>query len=419
MSLSCCGLDFGTSNSTIGIVSDGRCQLVPLEANRPIMRSAIFCDDDHRRFVFGQEGIQHYLEGGSGRLMMALKSVLGSPLMEESTLIFNEMISYSQILGHFIKHLKTTAEKAAEQALTQVVIGRPVRFHDSDKQQDKQAQATLTSILRTLGFQDISFQFEPIAAAMTYETTLEKEQLALIIDMGGGTSDFTVIRLQPNITQRDRSQDVLANGGIHIAGTDFDQRLSLKTVMPLLGMGSLLHGSSHDIEVPASYYYDLTTWHTLNQLYNPITLSHVHRLQAIAHKKPLLGRLLRVFQHRSGHHLLDAVETGKQRLSDSETTSLDLNFIENALQLSIDQSTLNKSIDDQLQEIIKKIEETVSDSGVKNEAISAIFYTGGSTKIPIIRQKINALFKNAEIVQGDAFGSVGMGLTLEAARRAK
>lgn len=416
MSASYCGLDFGTSNSTIGIAKNNVCQLVKLEADRPIMRSAIFCDAELKRWMFGQEGINHYLEGSPGRLMMALKSVLGSSLMEDETLIFNEFISYSQILGHFIKHLKIAAEKAAGNDLTQVVLGRPVRFHDTDNQQDKRAQDTLESIARSLGFKDIAFQYEPIAAAMAYETMIKKEQLALIIDMGGGTSDFTIIRLHPHAANNNRLQDVLANGGLHIAGTDFDQRLSLQKVMPLLGMGSLMRGSGSNIEVPVSYYYDLTTWHTLNQLYNAITLTRVRHLQAVALDKHLMGRLISVLKHRSGHHILNEVEMAKQRLSDESTTLLNLDFIEEALHVSISQTSFNQTISDQVEQLIQKIHETVTEAGVSPAEISALFYTGGSTKIPLIRHQINALFPNAEVVQGDAFGSVGLGLTLEAKR---
>jgi len=417
MLTSCCGLDFGTSNSTIGIIKNNRCSLVPLEANRPIMRSAIFCDAERKRWVFGQEGINCYMEGGYGRLMMSLKSVLGSSLMEDQTLIFDELVSYSQILGHFIKDLKLKAENLAEHELTHVVLGRPVRFHDTDMQQDKQAQDTLESIARGLGFKEVSFQYEPIAAAMTYESTLNKEQLALIVDMGGGTSDFTIIRLQPDSSHTDRTQDVLANNGIHIAGTDFDQSLSLRTIMPLLGMGSLMRGSSSDIEIPVSYYHDLTLWHMLNYLYTPLNLSHLRKIHAVAHEKQLITRLIHVLQQRSGHHLLQAVETGKQQLSDDERAVVDLSFIEDNLSVDISQSVFNDTITAQVNKIIHKIEETVTSAGVKHADISAIFYTGGSSKIPMIRQMINQLFPQAEIVQGDAFSSVGIGLTMEAEKR--
>ena len=297
-------------------------------------------------------------------------------------------------------------------------MGRPVRFHDNDLEQDRHAQNTLEKIAKDLGFKDVSFQYEPIAAALTYEMSIQKEQLALIIDMGGGTSDFTVIRLRPGKNSVDRSEDVLANCGIHIAGTDFDQRLSMASVMPLLGMGSLMRGSSSDIEVPSSFYYDLTTWHTLNNLYSAKTLAHMRSIQVMAHDKELFSRLIQVLQKKAGHHILDAVETSKQRLSDEVETVLDLGFVEEDLAAVIKQVTFNEVIDDHVQKIIEKIEQTVAMSGVKHEEISAIFYTGGSTKIPVIREKINALFPKAEIVQGDAFGSVGMGLTLEAKRRA-
>ncbi len=412
-----CGLDFGTSNSTIGIIKQQSYELVPLENNRAIMRSAIFCDAEDKRWMFGQEGIERYLEGGPGRLMMALKSVLGSPLMDDETLIFNEFVSYAQIVGHFIKHLKSKAELAAGHELTRVVMGRPVHFHDTDQAQDQRAQDTLEALARSAGFTDISFQYEPIAAALTYESTIQREQLALIIDMGGGTSDFSVIRLQPNNKHHNRKEDVLANYGIHIAGTDFDQSLSLCKVMPLLGMDSMIRSLSGDLKMPASIYHDLTQWHMLHQLYTPLNIAQVKKLQTVAYDKHLMTRLLNVLNRRAGHQLLQVVETTKQQLSDTQQTQLDLQFIEDELQVIVQQSELNECIQQQVQKILVKIRETVAAAQVQANDITAIFYTGGTSKLPMIRQKINDMFAHAEVVQGDAFGSVGMGLTIEAMRQ--
>ena len=412
-----CGLDFGTSNSTIGIVKQNACQLAPLEANKPTIRSAIFCDAETKQWVFGQQGINRYLESTPGRLMMALKSVLGSSLMKDETLIFNEFMSYTTILSKFIRHIKLTAEEFAGHELTHAVLGRPVYFHDTDREQDRAAQETLADIARKVGFKEVTFQYEPIAAALTYETTLTAERLALIIDMGGGTSDFTVIRLRPGLAKPDRSADVLANAGIHIAGTDFDHKLSLQSVMPLLGMGSLMRGSSSDIEVPSAYYHDLTTWHMLAHLYNAKTISHVRALQAKAQEKALLGRLIRVLQDRAGHHILDAVETCKQTLSDVQQVPIDLNFIEDELAVMVTRLQFNQVIHEDLERITAAILQTINTAGIKPSDISAIFYTGGSTKIPLIHERINPLFPSAEIVQGDAFGSVGLGLTIDAQRR--
>ncbi len=412
-----CGFDFGTSNSTIGVSVNNQCQLVPLQNNKPIIRSAIFCDNELQQWIFGQEGINSYLEGIPGRLMMSIKSILGSSLMEEETVIFNEMVSYTKILSYFLRHIKTIAENTTQNELSQVVLGRPVRFHDNDPQMDLQAQNTLEQIAREVGFNEVTFQYEPIAAALAYEMSITSEQLALIIDMGGGTSDFTVIRLRPGLNKADRAEDVLANCGIHIAGTDFDQRLSLKTVMPMLGMGSLIKGSSSDIEMPSMYYHDLTTWHTLNSLYKSTTLSHLRSLQLVAYEKELIARLVNVLKTKAGHHILDAIETSKQKLSDKPTVITDLSFIEDALNILITRSTLNEVIDDQLEQLVNTVKQTIKIAGVTGNDISAVFYTGGSTKIPIIREKINLLFPNAEIILGDAFGSVGLGLTIDAQRK--
>lgn len=412
-----CGLDFGTSNSTVGIRINNSNRLVPLENNKSAIRSAIFCDAEQKTWEFGQNGIDQYLEGGPGRLMMALKSVLGTSLINDKTLIFNEYVSYADILGYFIKYIKTKAENALGDSLTQVVLGRPVRFDDNDIEKDQLAQDTLESIARNLGFKDISFQYEPIAAALSYETTIQKEQLAMIIDMGGGTSDFTIIKLHPNNKALDRTSDVLANCGIHIAGTDFDKKLSLQAVMPLLGMGSMMRGVSNDIEVPVMYYHDLTTWHTLQNLYDAKTISHVRSMQTTSYQKHLIERLINVLRRRSGHHILDSVEHTKQKLSDLTETVLDLEFIESDLQTMLTQEILNSTIEDLLEKIIQRIKETVQIANVDFADIHAIFYTGGSTKIPIVRNRINELFPAATIVQGDAFGSVGLGLTIDAQRK--
>jgi hypothetical chaperone protein len=210
---------------------------------------------------------------------------------------------------------------------------------------------------------------------------------------------------------------VLANSGIHIAGTDFDKKLSISAVMPLLGMGSLVRGSSSDIEVPAGYYFDLTTWHLLSNLYDAKTISHVRSIQTVSHEKHLIERLIQVLRKRAGHHILDSVEKAKHGLSETSEVRLGLDFIEDELSVMVERRLLNDIIEDPLQAIIKTLEETVMQASVKFEEIDAIFYTGGSTKIPVIREKITKMFPKAEVIQGDAFGSVGLGLTLDAARK--
>lgn len=409
-----CGLDFGTSNSTIGIYHNGVCQLVPLEAEKATIRSAIFYDYEEEVLSYGQHGIDTYLEGAPGRLMMALKSILGSPLIHDKTLIDNALVPYSEIIGKFIKNLKERAESVANTALTQVVVGRPVRFHDTDDVKDKAAQDGLEAILRQQGFRDITFQYEPIAAAKTYEQSITTEQLALIVDIGGGTSDFSIIRIVPTKKGGNRVEDILSNKGIHIGGTDFDKCLSLQKVMPLLGMHSLMRGSSSDIAVPTSYYQDLTTWHTLNSLYKVEVIERVRAIYSAAHDKTLLLRLLKVLRNKQGHSILNAVELSKHFLSEKPEINIDLGFIEETLKVLVTQNDFNFILTKHVQDLLSVITQTLTDAGVLASTISAVFYTGGSTKIPLIKKSIDALFPQAEKVHGDAFGSVGLGLTLYA-----
>src|SRR5882724_7345435 len=210
-----CGLDFGTSNSAIGIARDKTAMLAPIEASSTLIPSAVFFDYEAKgQVLFGNEAISAYVGQTEGRLMRALKSLLGSPLIDEATSLGRRKVPLTKVVEIFVRHLKHKAEAFAGQEITTVVHGRPVRFVDDDDTADARAQAVLETIARRVGFRDVVFVYEPIAAAHHYEQTVQGEELALIADIGGGTSDFSVIRVGPQRRARpDRSQDVLANAG--------------------------------------------------------------------------------------------------------------------------------------------------------------------------------------------------------------
>ncbi|HYD05421.1 MAG TPA: Hsp70 family protein, partial [Reyranella sp.] len=224
-----CGMDFGTSNSAIGVVRDNQAVLAPVEAGDSLLPSAVFFDYEARgRVLFGNEAVAAYVGQTEGRLMRALKSILGSPLIDEETSLGGRKVPLREVVEIFVRHLKRKAEAFAGQEITAVVHGRPVRFVDDDDAADARAQAVLESIARRAGFRDVAFVYEPIAAAHHYEQTVQREELALIADIGGGTSDFSVIRVGPQHRGRaDRSRDVLATAGVRVGGTDFDTALNL------------------------------------------------------------------------------------------------------------------------------------------------------------------------------------------------
>ncbi|HAF92594.1 MAG TPA: heat-shock protein, partial [Pseudomonas sp.] len=234
-----CGIDFGTSNSTVGWWRPGQDPLIALEGEEPTLPSVVFFNLEERRPVYGRQALAEYLEGYEGRLMRSLKSLLGSKLLKSETTVLGSAMPFRDILGLFLGTLKTRAETAAGRSFEQVVLGRPVFFVDDDPQADREATEMLEAAARKLGFSEVSFQFEPIAAAFDYESRISREERVLIVDIGGGTSDFSLVRLSPERrVLDDRQADILATGGVHIGGTDFDKQLSLAGVMPLFGYGS-------------------------------------------------------------------------------------------------------------------------------------------------------------------------------------
>ena len=238
-------------------------RLLPLEGAHVTLPSALFFDFETGTDHFGRDAIELYTDGRTGRLMRSLKSVLGTGLMAESTRIRSRLVPFEDILGKFIKHLKVTAEQQLGMEITDVVMGRPTHFIDDDEMADSLAEQTLEKIARKQGFKHIRFQLEPIAAALDYERSLTGESLAVIADIGGGTADFTVARLGPG-KSRNEAGRVLANGGVHIGGTDMDRVLSVSQVMPLFGLGSKSKDGRRNL--PVWPFNDLATWHRINSL---------------------------------------------------------------------------------------------------------------------------------------------------------
>ena len=250
------GIDFGTSNSAMSWASPhGLSRLIPLEGDAVSMPTAVFFNAEDHRTHFGRDAVAQYLAGTEGRLLRSLKSLLGSPLINESTEVNHRSISFLEIVTTFLVELRERATQALGSAPERVVMGRPVHFVDDDAERDAMAQQSLLEAAQAAGFREVSFQLEPIAAALDHERRLDREAVVLIVDIGGGTSDFTVVRLGPQrMALADRSGDVLATTGVHIGGTDFDHRLSLEQVMPLLGHR---HLGPQGREVPSRVFFDL------------------------------------------------------------------------------------------------------------------------------------------------------------------
>lgn len=409
------GIDFGTSNSTVGWWRPGMEPLLELEDGKITLPSVIFFNTEERRPVYGRQALSEYLEGYEGRLMRALKSLLGSKLLKSETTVLGSALPFRDLLGFFIGELKKRAESQAERGFDQVVLGRPVFFVDDDPAADAEAANTLLAVAHKLGFKDVSFQFEPIAAAFDYERTIQREELVLIVDIGGGTSDFSLVRLAPQRRElNERQDDILATGGVHIGGTDFDKQLSLDGVMPLFGYGSRMKS---DALMPTSHHLNLATWHTINAVYAQKAQLALKNMRYDIVDPTGVDRLLRLTEQRAGHWLAMQVEEAKIALTEQDSHRIDLARIEDDLQVLLDRPLFDQAIDGLLQRIRAGVDELLNRAGVSHAEVDTIFFTGGSSSVPALRQSVAALLPNARATEGNSFGSIGSGLAIEAARR--
>ena len=415
MTLSC-GLDFGTSNSTLGRVdANGVPQLVELEDGQPTMPSVLFFGFEDDRLHYGRAAVAEYVSGADGRLMRSLKSVLGTALFADTTRVKARRLGFGEIIGSYVGELKRRAEAGLGGELTRVVMGRPVHFVDDDPVADKAAQGQLEAAVKAQGFADIAFQFEPIAAALDYERQVAGEKLALIIDLGGGTSDFSLVRVSPDRAGRpDRTDDILATAGVHIGGTDFDRLLAMSWVMPELGLGSrTLDGKRH---LPVAPYNDLSTWHRINRLYDAKALRDLRSTMREAREADKVETFVMLVEERLGHRLIGAVEAAKIALSDSDEVAFSFAVRERVIETPITVSQLGEALAASIGRLEKTIAETVRLAGIGAGDIDSMILTGGSTLVPAVAGRLRAMMPDAEVVRTDVLGSVGMGLALEARR---
>jgi hypothetical chaperone protein len=410
-----CGVDFGTSNSTAGYHRPGQTALLALEDGKPTLPSVVFFNAEDNEVSFGRAGLANYLAGHEGRLMRSLKSLLGTSLIDGQTEVQGRALSFRELLAQFVRELKRRAEQAADRPFTQAVFGRPVHFIDDDAVADKLAENTLQDVARAAGFTDITFQYEPIAAAFDYESAIEREELVLIADIGGGTSDFSLVRLSPQRAGKaERRDDILATAGVHIGGTDFDKYLNLSSAMPLLGLGSRLLNNN---EVPSSVYFNLATWHTINFAYTQKVWRELQEVQRDARERDKLARLLKLIEQRDGHWLALKMEEGKIALSDAGITGVHLDRLSPQLKLMLDRAAFDAAIAHLVAGVEGTVASLLRDAGVAADAIDTVFFTGGSSGVKLLRERISALLPAARSVEGDLFGSIGAGLALDAFRK--
>ena len=413
------GIDFGTTNSAVSISDGGVPRMVRIDPNCDTIPTALFFDESSRHVFIGHDAYEKYCEPFSeGRLMRSLKRILGTSTMSTGTQIYGKYTKFEDVIGYFIQYLKEKLDESVNQSVTDVVLGRPVHFRDNDSCGDDMAQHQLERIARNVGFQNIGFQYEPIAAAFAHERSLNSEHLAMVIDIGGGTSDFTVIRLGANLMNKlDRTDDILANTGIRIGGNDFDYVFAIKHFMPMFGLGSMYRSGDKILPVPNAPYIDLSTWSSVNRAYTPHVWNMMRGVQIGALSPDKIHRMMDILENNLGHTNLDYVESAKISLSSHDEITQRLDFLDDCPIITTRATEFVHAISADVAKINNSMNQCLTQAQIKNTDISLIILTGGATQIPYIVAMFRSVFPNAVISDSNKMASVGLGLAYDAMRR--
>jgi hypothetical chaperone protein len=399
------GIDFGTSNTAAAVLDGSSPRIIQLEEGQATLPTAVFLDYANRQTLVGRLAVSAMIDGRYGRFMRSLKSILGTPLARERRQFLNEKLTLLEIIARFLSVVRTRAEADLGKEIDRVFAGRPVHFHSSDPKRDRQAEVDLAECYRLAGFSDVTFVLEPEAAALAAGPG---RGLGLIVDIGGGTSDFTLFRPKPT------GVEIVASHGVRIGGTDFDRALSLAQVMPLLGLGGELKnelGSGRNA-VPPALFHELASWEKIAFVYGADTLRDAKRMQRLAIEPARLKRLVSVLEMELGHDIAFAVEAGKIAANRENQGRIDLGQVETGLAPVVWQNDLLTALWPLAEKVGLAARETLDIAGVSANQIDRVVFVGGSSLMSVIDRLMRGHFPNAEFEHSEVFTAVVDGLAL-------
>lgn len=421
------GIDFGTTNSSIALAGDsGQIQLArfsDMAAATASYRSLLYLEQQKEEGVArlkswsGPAGIEHYLSAdGNGRLMQSLKSFLSSRNLV-TTEVFGRRHSLVSLIARILRDLREEAENQFGIKINAAVVGCPVRFVGAENEEDnKYAEKRLTEAFREAGFKSVEFELEPVAAAHYYESTLDHDELILIGDFGGGTSDFSLIRVGPTIRQRGRTNaDLLGNAGIGLAGDAFDAKIVRHLVAPTLGAGSQMRSLGKLLTVPGWVYTKLEHWHYLSFLKGRDTMEMLRGVAGHALDPEKIKALIHLIKEDLGFRLHRAVQAAKSDLSRNSVATF--KFVDGYVEIEAElkRRVFEDWIAEDLGQIQTCVDSLLNSSGARPEDVDAVFLTGGSSFVPAVRRIFETRFGENKIRSGNEFTSVAHGLALKAA----
>lgn len=411
------GIDFGTTNSVVALGgAAGDAKLVDFAApssTSPIFRSALcFWEEDGAPQGIAREAgpwaIAEFLEYPAGsRFLQSFKSVAASSAFEHAT-IFEKRLRFED-LGHvFLERLRAHAGEALKALPQRIMVGRPVRYV-GQRPDNALARQRYDLMFAALG-RDVQYVYEPLGAAFSFASRLSEPATLLVADFGGGTSDFSVVRIAaPGSARRCIP---LGSAGIGLAGDRFDFRIMDQLVLPMLGKGGTYVSMGKELEIPAGHFTDFGDWARLALMRNRRTLAELERLRRAATDPAAIARMIAVVENELGYPLYDAVGRLKRALSAQDQAHFHFDGGGVRVEADVRRSDFESWIAPDLARIGETVDVALARAGVAAEAIDHVFLTGGSSLIPAVRALFQARFGSDRIASGDELTSIAHGLAL-------
>jgi len=426
------GIDFGTTNSSVARATSARdVELVPfaaaagaVESYRSLLYLDLVKDRGAARIKSwsGPAAIEEYLAAETkGRLIQSLKSFLSSRGLK-NTEVFGRRMSIEELIARILRDMREKAEAHFGADIRSAVVGRPVRFVGADNDEDNEfAENRLRAAFETAGYQSVKFELEPVAAAWYYESTLDHDELILIGDFGGGTSDFSLLRVGPGVRSRGRTaRDLLGNSGVGLAGDAFDARIVRNLVSPALGKGTMARSLNKVLPaVPSWIFAKLEHWHHLSFLRTSAVMNLLNGSEVNAFEPEKIRALIHLIREDLGYELHRAVQKVKLALSAEESASFRFDDGVVAIEAEVSRLAFEEWIAEELGQISCCVDSLITAAGVGRSDVDMVFLTGGSSFVPAVRRIFESRFGAGRIRAGNEFTSVARGLALQAAGRGK
>lgn len=447
------GFDYGTSNCAVGVMKNGQPDILTLGDHGRFIPSTLYSpsrdiivnnlyqqlsdaekvtfksqrslalqrgqnamrelnfDGISTELSFGKKALSNYLaDPEEGYYIKSPKSFLGA-----SGLVKAQIDLFEDIVATMMLNIKTLAEQSEQREITQTVIGRPINFQGlKGDESNKQAIDVLTNAAKRVGFKSVEFQYEPVAAGFEYEAALTKETKVLVVDIGGGTTDCSMLLMGPEfINSTSRAEHLLAHSGVRVGGNDFDIRLALKGMMPSFGMNSFLKTGK---PMPVNSFNQAVAINNVNEqteFYSQSNRRFLQQLQADCQEQAMFSRLIKVHDEKLSYRIVNGAEQAKISLTDQEAVNVSLSDIDEALSVEVSRDLMLEANSYNLSQITQMMNDAVEQAGAKPDII---FVTGGTAKSPVLSQFLTEQMPNTPLIVGDHFGSVTVGLARWAER---